>query len=183
MSNIWKVLFIILFSINAIVIGTIGYKVITLPDYDQLSEPSTQSKDSNLQVVANNETIEKIINDNIDDNMYVNVSTSGIEIETLYSVLNIDVPVNVSIEPLVKDDKIILQLKDIDIARFSVSLDLIYDTLKNHVTLDNGMEFSDDAPEIIIDSKVFKQQLEYDVTIDEIDYKNDKWYFSVDGLF
>lgn len=180
--NIWKILFLVLILINLIVILSIGYKILTTPSYDNFTEKSNQTHTSPIQVVANNETIEHAINKEIDENMHVHIDEDGIIIETGYHVLKLDIPVKISIEPLVKDDKIILQLKDIDVASLSISMDMIYDTLKDHVELGEGMTFSDDSAEIIIDSKVFKDQLEYDVTIDEIDYKNDKWYFSVDGV-
>src|SRR5699024_12446551 len=98
--NIWKILFLVLLSINLIIILTIGYKILTAPSYDNFTEKSNQTHTSPVQVVANNETIEHAINEEIDDNMYVNINEDSITIETGYQVLILEFTIIIFIESI-----------------------------------------------------------------------------------
>lgn len=182
-KNRWRGLFFLLLSINLIILLILFILIMSAPRYDdKIEEVNTEKKD--IQIITNNETVERVINEYIgNEDLSVKIDQKGILFNTKYPVLGKKIDINIQVDPVVHKDKIVLNLVNIDVMRLPINEDYFYSFMKKYIPLEPGLSYSEDAKAIIVDSKIFTSEMEMDVTINKIDYKNDAWYFSIDNLF
>lgn len=182
-KNKWKLSFLILLGINVLVVLSIVLMIVLAPKYDEEIAESP-SKQTDIQVITNNETIENIINQYIEtDDLSVKIDKTSVLLNTKYPVLGKSIDIDIQVDPIVHKDKIILNLVKVDIMNLPISGDYVYSFMKNYIPLEEGLSYSNDRKAIIVDSSIFTKEMDMDVTINNIDYKNDAWYFSIDNLF
>ncbi|CAD2075510.1 DUF2140 family protein [Phocicoccus pinnipedialis] len=183
LKNKWKFLFLSLLAVNILMILSIFIAILFSPKFDE-EIPEITSSQTEIQVITNNQMIERIINQYIDtDDLSIKIDESGVLLNTKYPVLGKDIDIDIQVEPLVHKDKIILNLAKVEIMNLPINVDYIYAFMKRYILLEEGLSYSENSKAIIVDSSIFTKEMDMDVTINNIDYKKDAWYFSINNLF
>lgn len=181
-KNIWMILFFILLAINALIIVVVAS--FFNQSYERVSENEPPAESQELEFILTNETIQTLINDNIPyDEFTVNIDTDGVTVDIEQTVLGFAINSSVSGDPVVNGDNIIIHLTDLNLAGLPLSEDTLYSALRTLVDLPEGIAMSETERAIVIDMSLFEQYFGVELQVDNIDYANDAWYFSINNTF
>lgn len=181
-KNIWMLLFLILLAVNILLVVVLTS--FFNQSYDRVSESERPVESQALEFILTNETIQTLINDNIPyDEFNVNIDTDGVTVDIEQTVLGFSINSSVSGEPIVNGNNIIIHLTDLNLAGLPLGEDTLYSALRSLADLPEGISMSDTERAIVIDMSLFEQYFGVELQVDNIDYENDAWYFSINNKF
>lgn len=181
-KNILMILFFILLAVNILVVVVLTS--FFNQSYERVSESERPAESQTLEFILTNETIQTLINDNIPyDEFNVNIDTDGVTVDIEQTVLGFSINSSVSGEPIVNENNIIIHLTDLNLAGLPLSEDTLYSALRSLADLPDGISMSDTERAIVIDMSLFEQYFGVELQVDNIDYENDAWYFSINNTF
>src|SRR5699024_1033530 len=127
------------------------------------------------------EAVEARIRGRIEDDCWsLDISESGIGLNSRNNVYGISVDASCQIEPVATGDTIVFEVSDIDIENIPLPQDALYSIIRSQSDLPEGISFSEDERALIIDTSLFDEAAGFDVRVDSIDYQNNEWYFSME---
>ncbi|HIW12122.1 MAG TPA: YpmS family protein [Candidatus Salinicoccus stercoripullorum] len=178
--KIWKWLFIILLAANIIAVAGLVY--LLSGSYTAPGEVDNYSGgNSDMEIQMTNEAVEALIMESIDDDsLSLDISESGIGLNSRNNVYGISVDASFQIEPVATGDTIVFEVSDIDIENIPLPQDALYSIIRSQSDLPEGISFSEDERALIIDTSLFDEAAGFDVRVDSIDYQNNEWYFSME---
>lgn len=178
--KIWKWLFIILLAVNIIAVSGLIY--LLSQNYAAPEEQDNYAGGSSgMEIQMTNDAVESLIMESIDDDsLSLNISKSGINLNSRNNIYGISVDASFQLEPVATGDTIVFEVSDIDIANIPLPQDALYSIIRSQSDLPEGISFSEDERALVIDTALFDEAAGLDVRVDSIDYQNNEWYFSME---
>ena len=182
--NIWKWLFIILLLLNILAMGSLY--IFLSDDYDEVDTEENGETSGEHMIILQNHTVETLLNSFLQEDpandIEVSIDENSIELfsENEYLDMNFDTTFNMS--PQITEYSLIFEVSDISVGQLPLTEDMLYTLIRTSADLPDGMEFSTDSKALIIDKSIFDDYSELTLDIEQIDYQNDAWYFSIENL-
>lgn len=175
--NIWKYLFLILLIINIAVVGYLYY--LLSADYEVPESSSSGYSPTGIEFILDNATIQNLLDDSLDDNLTINVSSDAISLYSVNTIYGNEVVTTFNLEPISYGEYVTFRVYNIDIAGFPLSQDMLYTMIIQNSYLPEGIEFSTEQYALILDTNLITNQLVIqDLNLVNIDYENNAWYFN-----
>lgn len=182
--NIWKWLFTILLLFNILAVASLY--IFLSGDYDEVAPDKEHETSGEHIIILQNHTVETLLNSFLQEDpandIEVSIDENSIELfsENEYLDMNFDTTFNMS--PEISDHSLIFEISDISVGQLPLTEDMLYTLIRTSADLPDGMEFSTNSKALIIDKTIFDEYSEQSLDIEQIDYQNDAWHFSIENL-
>lgn len=182
--NIWKWLFIILLLLNILVLGSLY--IFLSGNYDEVDTGESEGSSGEHVVILQNHTVETLLNSFLQEDsaneIAVSIDENNIELFSENEYLNMNFDTTFNLNPQITDSSIIFEISDISVGQLPLTEDMLYTLIRTSADLPEGIEFSTDSKALIIDKILFDDYSDLSLDIEEIDYQNNSWYFSIENL-
>lgn len=182
--NIWKWSFIILLLFNILAVGSLY--IFLSGNYDDADVEVSDNASGEHVVILQNHTVESLLNSFLQEdaanNIEVSIDQTGIELLSENEYLNMNFDTSFNLNPQITDSSIIFEISDISVGQLPLTEDMLYTLIRTSADLPDGITFSTDTKALIIDKSLFDESSDLSLDIDQIDYQNNAWYFSIENL-
>lgn len=182
--NVWKWLFIILLTLNILTAGSLY--IFLSGNYEEVDIHENDDASFEHVVILQNQTVEALLNSFLQEDsandMEVSIDENGIELFSANEYLNLNFDTTFSMEPQITENSIIFEINDISVGQLPLTEDMLYTLIRTNAVLPDGVVFSTDTKALIIDKAIFDDYSDLTLDIEEIDYQNNAWYFSIENL-
>ena len=182
--NIWKWLFIILLLLNILAVGSL-YMFLS-GNYDEVDIRENGDSSAEHVVILQNHTVETLLNSFLQEDsandIEVSIDENNIELFSENEYLNMNFDTTFDLNPQITDSTIIFEISDISVGQLPLTEDMLYTLIRTSADLPDGIVFSTDSKALIIDKSMFDDYSDLSLDIEEIDYHNNAWYFSIENL-
>lgn len=182
--NIWKWLFIILLLLNILTLGSLY--IFLSGSYDAVDTGENDGTSGEHVVILQNHTVETLLNSFLQEDsandIEVSIDENNIELFSENEYLNMNFDTTFNLSPQITDSTIIFEISDISVGQLPLTEDMLYTLIRTSADLPEGILFSTDSKALVIDKSLFDDYSDLSLDINEIDYQNNAWYFSIKNL-